>query len=349
MVRYQTTDLLYVRIKRSIIDGIVSGALKPGDRLPPTVQMAEKYDVCHRTIQRAMGALVKEGFVVRRPYHGSFVASPDHRMSSPVEEQSVYVFLEVLEEGFTSAFYVRDMLAGIRESAETLGCQVKLGVYSALDTIPRDHSVAGLLLICPSREEAMAVKRLGIPAIQLDTGHPRVRLGLVGTNHADGVMQGVRHLVRLGHHLILYVHSDLSNPDNFSGRERFVGFQQAAKRYNLQVEGYTVEYTALAKRLAGLKFTAVLTDGYETTVATLNTLRDHGISMPHGVSFVGYDDIELADHLATPITVVRQRLREVGSTSLKLLLDGSVNWRNARVLVRPELIIRSSTMQAPDR
>jgi nucleoside-diphosphate-sugar epimerase len=66
-----------------------------------------------------------------------------------------------------------------------------------------------------------------------------------------------------------------------------------------------VEYTALAKRLAGLKFTAVLTDGYETTVATLNTLRDHGISMPHGVSFVGYDDIELADHLATPITVVR--------------------------------------------
>lgn len=347
MHRRMPDDLLYVNIKKSIVDSILSGALKPGDRLPATTQMAEEYEVCHRTVQRAMSSLVKEGFVVRRPHHGSFVASPERREPSSVTEQAVFVFLEVLEEGFTSAFYVRDMLAGIRSAAEDLGCHVKLGVYSALDAIPRDPSVAGLLLICPTREEAMAVKRLGAPAIQLDTGHPRVRLGLVKTNHADGVMQGIRHLTRLGHHRILYVHSDMSNPGNFSGRERMAGFQQAAKRYHLQVEGYAVEFTSLAERLRDRNFTAILTDGYNTTVETLNLLRDHGISIPHGISFVSYDDVELADHLATPITVVRQRLREVGQTGLRLLVDKSGNWRDARVLVRPELVVRSSTMRAP--
>ncbi len=346
----RTSDLLYMQVKKTIANSILSGELRPGDRLLTTTEMAEEFQVCHRTVQRAMSDLVTEGLVVRRPHHGSFVAKLDgERPAVPVEEQSVHVFLEVLEEDFVSAFYVRDMLTGIRSAAAVIGCQVRLGLYSSLDTLPRDPSLAGLLLICPLREEALAVKRLGIPAIQLDVRHPRVRLGVVETHHADGVMQGVRHLARLNHKRILYVHSDLEIPGNFSGRERHAGFLRAARRYNLPVEGYTVDFEKLPERLKGPEFTAVLTDGYNTTVATLDILRDYGISMPHGVSFVGYDDVELADHLATPITVVRQRLQEVGATALSVLLERTTDWRDVNIQVRPELIVRSSTMAVPNR
>ncbi len=48
------------------------------------------------------------------------------------------------------------------------------------------------------------------------------------------------------------------------------------------MEGYTVDFEKLPERLKGPEFTAVLTDGYNTTVATLDILRDYAISMPHG-------------------------------------------------------------------
>jgi len=339
-----STDLLYIQVKKTITDDILSGVLKPGDRLLTTMEMAREYKVCHRTVQRAMSTLVKEGLVVRRPHYGSFVASSDRKkLNIPLSEQSVYVFLAVLDESFTSLFYIRDMLSGIQSAAAKIGCQVKMGLYSTIATIPRDQSVAGLLLICPLREEAAALKRLEIPAVQLDVSHPRLRMGSVKTHNQDGVMQGIRHLVRLGHKQILYVHSDMVSPGCFSAKERYEGFEQACQKFGLPFEDYTVAGEDLSARLKGKPFTAIMTDGYASTVTALDILRDRGISIPHGVSFVGYDDIELAEHMAVPITVVRQQLQEVGATALNLLLDGSDKWQNANILVRPELVVRSST------
>lgn len=347
MIDRESNDLLYVQIRRRISDAILTGALRAGDRLPATTQMAEEYEVCHRTIQAAMNELVKEGLVVRRRHHGSFVADAESRRSAmPIHDQSVYVFLEVLGEDFTSTFYVRDMISGIRLTASMFGCSVKLGAYSALDSILADSTLAGLLLICPTREEAMAVAESGVRAVQLDVGHPGVRLGTIKTNHMDGVMQGIDHLVGLGHKRILYVHSDLNIAGNFSGRERFCGFEKASARFGLPTAGYTVQYQQLSGRLKSRGFTAIMTDGHDTTIASLNVLRNHGISLPQGVSFVGYDDVELGSHLSTPLSAVKQRLQEVGARALDVLLEEGEGWREAEILVSPELIIRSSTMQA---
>lgn len=347
----ESSDLLYMQLKKTITDDILSGALKPGDKLLTTTEMAEKFKVCHRTVQRAMSVLSKEGLIIRRPHHGSFVAVPGSiRSNVPQGEQCVYVLLEVLDESFMSLFYIRDMLAGITSAASKYGHRVKLSSYSAIESIASDHSVGGLLLMCPTRDEAAAVKRLGIPAIQLDVKHPHLRLGVVKTHHADGTMQGIRHLVRLGHKKILYVHTDPAFPNNFCGKERFTAFQKACKLYDLPFENYTVIYHYFEERLKnGPEFSAVMTDGYGTTLIALDILRNNGISIPHGVSFVGYDDVELAEHMTVPITLIRQKLKEVGSTAMSLLFDKNEGWRDANVLIKPELVIRSSTMKYSDR
>lgn len=52
---------LYVQLKESIVRDVADGRLAPGSRLPSTLQLASKYGVCHKTVQIAMRALVREG------------------------------------------------------------------------------------------------------------------------------------------------------------------------------------------------------------------------------------------------------------------------------------------------
>jgi DNA-binding LacI/PurR family transcriptional regulator len=58
---------------------IITGRLKPGERLPNRADIKQQYDVSNDTIQWAFDRLKEDGFVVARRGHGSFVAeAPPH-------------------------------------------------------------------------------------------------------------------------------------------------------------------------------------------------------------------------------------------------------------------------------
>ena len=65
---------------RGIIDdvtqGINSGALQPGDRLPDERSLCQRYVVARHTVRKAMEALEKAGLVGRFVGRGSFVLAP---------------------------------------------------------------------------------------------------------------------------------------------------------------------------------------------------------------------------------------------------------------------------------
>jgi DNA-binding GntR family transcriptional regulator len=63
---------------RQIIDALVRaierGVLSPGDRLPPEIELAERFGVSPGTIQKALVYLAHRGFVERSRRRGTFVA-----------------------------------------------------------------------------------------------------------------------------------------------------------------------------------------------------------------------------------------------------------------------------------
>ncbi len=67
------------RIYDHFVNGITSGALSPGDRLPTEKQISEKFDVSRTTVQGVMSRLVHEGLVERFQRRGTFVRAPDVR------------------------------------------------------------------------------------------------------------------------------------------------------------------------------------------------------------------------------------------------------------------------------
>jgi DNA-binding GntR family transcriptional regulator len=64
----QIADILRAQIMR--------GELKPGQRVPSVMKLADAYDVSRPTAQRALDVLKREGLVKGRPGWGTFVSEP---------------------------------------------------------------------------------------------------------------------------------------------------------------------------------------------------------------------------------------------------------------------------------
>jgi GntR family transcriptional regulator len=67
------------RIYLLLRDRIVSGDLKPGERLPGEPQLAVEHNVSRVTVRRALDSLAQESLVLRRPGAGTYVGTPAAR------------------------------------------------------------------------------------------------------------------------------------------------------------------------------------------------------------------------------------------------------------------------------
>ncbi|MFC4004898.1 GntR family transcriptional regulator [Prauserella oleivorans] len=66
----------FERVAASIRDAVVSGRWAPGEQLPSNRVLAEQHDVSLPTLQRAIGVLRDEGWLLSRGSVGVFVADP---------------------------------------------------------------------------------------------------------------------------------------------------------------------------------------------------------------------------------------------------------------------------------
>ncbi|MCP4024199.1 MAG: GntR family transcriptional regulator, partial [Desulfobacteraceae bacterium] len=76
MGRSEQPFALYEKIKKSILQDIDSGYLKPDDRVPSETELAKAFNASRMTANRALKELTEENRVVRIQGVGSFVARP---------------------------------------------------------------------------------------------------------------------------------------------------------------------------------------------------------------------------------------------------------------------------------
>ena len=73
-INYHDSRPIYEKVKDSLRQLILSGALPEGDRLPSVRELAVSLTINPNTIQRAYRELEQEGCIVSVPGKGSFVA-----------------------------------------------------------------------------------------------------------------------------------------------------------------------------------------------------------------------------------------------------------------------------------
>jgi LacI family transcriptional regulator len=168
---------------------------------------------------------------------------------------------------------------------------------------------------------------------------------VVLTDNVGGARAAVAHLVAHGHRRIACL-ADL--PRIFTARERLRGYEEALRSAGLPADGVRAglhDVAAAESAMAALLAlrdppTAVFTGNNRLTVGALRAIQAAGAR----TALVGFDDFELADMLATPVTVVAHSPAEMGRRAAALLcrrMDGE-ELAPQRVVLPTRLIARGS-------
>jgi GntR family transcriptional regulator, transcriptional repressor for pyruvate dehydrogenase complex len=99
---------LYEQIVEQIQESVLSGALKPGDQLPPERELAERFGVSRTAVREAIKALREKGLVEAYAGRGTFITDIS---SQPVRDSLARIAkIAQGEDGFAQLVEVREIL-----------------------------------------------------------------------------------------------------------------------------------------------------------------------------------------------------------------------------------------------
>lgn len=101
LVDTSSSTSLAGQIKAQVRAGIVAGALRQGERLPPARDLAESLGVNMHTVLRAYGALREEGLIEMRQGRGAWVSSDASPALVRVTELASELVLEAKKLGMS--------------------------------------------------------------------------------------------------------------------------------------------------------------------------------------------------------------------------------------------------------
>ena len=114
-----------------------------------------------------------------------------------------------------------------------------------------------------------------------------------------------------------------------------------------EIEHYSMENGyATAKKLieSGEKFTAIYATADILAVGACRALLEAGMRIPEDVSVAGYDGIDVGKYYNPAITTIKQPVKEMANTTIKLLFDIIAGRKSYEHIIFPaKLILREST------
>jgi DNA-binding LacI/PurR family transcriptional regulator len=268
---------------------------------------------------------------------------------------------------FSNPFF-GEFSEGVAVAAEESGYMLTFisPLHGSLTRAIRRATVDGVVAIGLSagHPEVEEIRRAGVPIVLVDsTALPEH--GSIEVDDVGGAREAAEHLINLGHRDVLVigveppVSSPAIHPEGVTGR-RLRGYRDAFEAVGVRIpdERVVVGPASVLGGVAavgaawqdGCRPTAILAMSDAMAIGAMRALRDLGVSIPGDVSVVGFDDIDLAQHVDPPLTTVHQPIRRKGEEAVRVLL--TVVQR--RDLDKPEhrrldtrLVIRGSTGPVP--
>ncbi len=216
------------------------------------------------------------------------------------------------------------------------------------------------LLIYPARahrdyRHLLDLRRAQFPVVMMIPGEP-VGVDMVSVDERLGTFKAVSHLIDLGHRQI----GTIDGSDPKGNRQKFDGYLDALAQANItfdpdwQVEpvGFTPSsgYWAMDTLMSRSKATAVFAANDYIAMGAVRWCQKRGLRIPEDVALIGFDNLEIGEFMAPPLSSVSFETDVVVRMAIERLQD-LIRSRGAlpepRVtLVEPQLVIRDSTGHA---
>ncbi|MDF2629539.1 MAG: catabolite control protein [Symbiobacteriaceae bacterium] len=257
-----------------------------------------------------------------------------------------------------------ELATGMSLAASSLGVQLVLlhtDLSEELDVaalhLCRQHRLDAVIYTSGSLGPAhrTAVAQLGRPVVLAATYDPEDTLPGILVDSQVGGKMGARHLLSLGHRRIALVGGPAADP--IAAGPRWTGWrlELAAAgclpppHWQLEV-GWKQQYgyqAAIALLREPIPPTAILCGSDVLALGVLAAAADLGVSVPHDLSVVGFDGLNLASLWRPSLTTLSQPIGDIGREAVRLAV--SLTEGHAAPPTRwltPELVVRGSTSAA---
>jgi LacI family transcriptional regulator len=232
-------------------------------------------------------------------------------------------------------------------------------------TMIYEMKLGGILLVGPAEPEVVAVLlQTNIPFLLVDNYVPHAN-AVLGNNY-EGARTATEYLINMGHRRIALLDGPLASGPRrmnkvFTIERRAQGYRTALVDAGLPVINELCEdgwlsldggYAA-CKRLCerNIPFSAIFCANDEMAIGAMKALRELGLRVPEDVSLVGFDDINIVEHLTPPLTTIRMDKDAMGAIALKRLLSlmSSPDPITTLTILEVELVERGSVCRYTPR
>lgn len=178
------------------------------------------------------------------------------------------------------------------------------------------------------------------------------KLDSIRTDNIDGSMHAVSYLINKGRKNILTI----AGPQHFTpGKERYEGYLKTLDFYNISPDKELVKFGDFTKRSGYLltkealhnnkPIDAIFAANNFMGVGAIEALKSENYKIPDDIALIMFDDLDLANIVDPPITVVKQSTKEIGREVGELLMSRLNNdeiFEPKQIMIKSKLEIRKS-------
>jgi DNA-binding LacI/PurR family transcriptional regulator len=341
---------------------IDSGALKPGDPIPPEIEIAKNFNVSRQTAHRAMTEMTRGGLIERRRRWGTRV-SP-----KKITDTGVIGLLFVSVTDWLEA----DLIRGIHRAVapthrlllnDTFGDPDREAALARTLATESDGVIILPTLGSAATQQAICdLQAAGKPVIAVDRAVPNVVTDVVCTDNYAVSRQAVISVLDRGHKRVAFFTGDNEGMSSVADRQR--GVEDALQEHGRSLEGLvrvfdkaselkpTLLHQAVRDAVFALRhgpkpIDAIFCVQEVYTQATLEACRELDIRVPEDVEIVGFHDWPTTlSPVEEEITRIRQNHEQIGRAAAELLLarlNGSVGEKPKSIEV-PASILPASRL-----
>ncbi len=242
----------------------------------------------------------------------------------------------VLTPFFTAPSFVQ-RLRGVASALSKANYELVIYPVDSMDhlqgyisSIPLMRNIDGLIIMSLSLgdQDAQRLFNNGMETVLIEYSHPDLNSILIDDQHGGRLV--AEHLVGKGHKIVAFL-GDIEPPERFAihpVKSRLAGFVQGLSETGLSLPKAYIRscpYTQNESRQAALELltlpkppTAIFAGSDFQALSVMKVARQLNIKIPDDLAVVGFDDIDVADHV--DLTTIRQHLDESGRLAAEILL-----------------------------
>ncbi|MCI6421534.1 MAG: GntR family transcriptional regulator [Blautia sp.] len=353
----------YYTLMEELKQAIMSGSIKPGEKLPSENELSDRYHISRHTVRKALSILINEGYIEAEHGRGTFCSQ---RMGHMKNSRNVAVVTTYISD-YIFPRLIQGMDKVLTENGYSIILKNTANSRTKEERVLEDILTKDIegLIIEPSKSQIYC-KHTNLYAMLDQYEIPYVFIQGVYSQMIDkphilmddckGGYMVTKHLIDAGHRKIL----GIFKADDFQGKERHKGYVKALQEAGIAYDPDMVVWFHTEDRKTKpammmelfleqkVEMDAVVCYNDQIAIEVIRCLQRNGLRVPEDISVTGYDNSVIAEG-TVGLTTITHPQEKLGEMAAELLLEKirKVPEEKSRIprLIQPELIVRGSTIE----